>query len=701
MGLRNKYQWCYMFVSNKEYNLDTNSVLSVSDDALETGGRMKKMNLKMVGRDALLEPYEYIISKRHESFVLKLLEFTDGKRRLSDVFNTHLYYGMHHSDEGWTFREWAPQATAIYLVGDFCDWRKCEDYRLENIGSGSWELKMAEGMLEHGALYRLQMEWQGGEASRLPSHVRRVVQDEDTKVFSAQVWEDKPYIWKNPQPTRVKNPLIYEAHIGMATEYRRVSTFDEFRLYVLPRIVDLGYNTIQLMGIQEHPYYGSFGYQVANFFAVSSRFGTPEELKHLIDEAHGYGISVVMDLVHSHAVKNEAEGLSRFDGSYNQFFHSGEAGEHRLWDSRCFDYGKNEVISFLLSNCKYWLTEFQFDGFRFDGVTSMIFRDHGLERDFTDYKFYYDGNQDEDAIVYLQLANRLIHEVNPCAMSIAEDMSGMPGIALPIADGGIGFDFRLSMGTPDYWIRLIEEKRDEEWHVGDLFYELTNRRRDERSISYAESHDQAMVGDKTLIFRLMGKEMYSSMSVFGRNLVVDRGMALHKMIRLLTIATAGDGYLCFMGNEWGHPEWIDFPRVGNDWSYDYARRQWSLVDDTNLRYRFLNSFDKAMIELTGEEHFFDAIPEPLVRDVEKQVLIFRRGALVFVFNFNPEHSFSDYRLEIEPGLYVPVLDSDSACFDGFSRIDSEVEHFTLCEEGRHLLSLYLPARTVFVLRRRV
>ncbi len=659
------------------------------------------MNLKFIENDSYLEPFRYTIEQRYRNFILREVGFTENRRKLSEAFNSYLYYGMHHTEEGWIFREWAPHAMAIYLIGDFSEWQKREEFRLKPLEYGNWEICMPLERLKHGMKYRLLIEWEGGCGERIPSHVRRVVQNEETKAFDAQVWFPEAYKWENTYRKALKNPLIYEAHVGMSTEEKRVSTFEEFRTQVLPRIADLGYNTVQLMGIQEHPYYGSFGYQVSSFFAVSSRLGTPEDLKRLIDDAHGRGIAVVMDLVHSHAVKNELEGLSCFDGTYDQYFYPGERGNHNLWNSRCFDYGKNEVLNFLLSNCKYWLEEFRFDGFRFDGITSMLYWDHGLGRDFTEYKFYYDGNQNEDAIIYLTLANRLIHEVNENAVTIAEDMSGMPGLAVPIDEGGIGFDFRLSMGIPDYWIKLVKEKRDEDWHVGDLFYELTNKRQDEHTISYAESHDQAMVGDKTLIFRMVDKEMYTSMNVFERNMTVDRGMALHKMIRLLTIMTAGDGYLNFLGNEWGHPEWIDFPREGNGWSYEHARRLWHLVDDTNLRYRYLNAFDRDMIRLVKKQDIFRFRPEPMVRDNEQQVLIFSRGGLLLAFNFNPSQSFSDYRFGAAPGKYVEVLNTDSKVYDGFERIREPVPHFTLYDEssGYNELSLYLPSRSALVLKR--
>ena len=657
--------------------------------------------LKLVEEDKLLKPFAGIIEKRHQQVLAMEREFTYRTTRLSDKCNSYLYYGLHRTNEGWVFREWAPNATAIYLLGEFNDWRKHPDYVLTKVGDGNWEIKLPLGALVHEMLYRLLVEWNGGSGERLPSHVRRVIQDEYTKIYSAQVWDPlNPYQMRHERPKRTDYPLIYEAHIGMSTEHRRVSTFTEFRLFVLPRIVDLGYNTIQLMAVQEHPYYGSFGYQVANFFAVSSRFGTPDELKALIDAAHSMGIRVIMDIVHSHAVNNEEEGLSRFDGSYDQYFYPGDRGYHPLWGSRCFDYGKHEVLNFLLSNCKYWLEEFRFDGYRFDGITSMLYWDHGINKDFTEYSLYYDGNQDESAITYLALANRVIHQVDPEAITIAEDMSGMPGVASPIEDGGMGFDYQMNMGTPDYWIKLLKEKRDEEWHVGDLFYVLTNKREEEHTISYAESHDQALVGDKTIFFRLVDKAIYSSMGVFDKNVIIDRGMSLHKMIRLVTIGTAADGYLNFMGNEWGHPEWIDFPREGNGWSYDHARRLWSLVDDENLRFRFLNMFDKAMIQMVNDTGVFHWRPEPLVRDNERQVLIFTRGDYLFVFNFNPEKSFPDYVFDAPSGKYTMVLNTDNKNFDGVGRIDEEVEHFTrYVSPGRGQLSLYVPARTGFVLRR--
>lgn len=653
----------------------------------------------IVASDVGLKPYESVICRRIARARQAEQRLTSG-RPLSEIANSYLYYGLHNTGQAWTLREWAPNALYVYLIGEFNGWKPDSRWGFKNIGGGRWELVLPPESLRHGDLYKLLVVWDNGSGERIPSHCRRVVQDESTHIFSAQVWQPpQQYSWKNASPERAENPLIYEAHVGMATEEYRAGTYVEFTKNVLPRIAKLGYNVLQLMAIQEHPYYGSFGYQVSNFYAPSFRFGTPEELKALVDEAHGLGIAVIMDIVHSHAVKNDNEGLSHFDGTEYQYFHAGARGRHPVWDSRCFDYGKAEVVSFLLSNCKYWMEEFRFDGFRFDGVTSMMYLHHGVGVDFVSYDMYYGEQSDEDAITYLTLATKLVHEINPAALCIAEDVSGMPGLAAPVGDGGMGFDFRMSMGIADFWIKTLKTKKDEQWHVGDMFYELTNKRTDEKTISYAECHDQAMVGDKTIAFWLLDKEMYTGMSVFETNMLVDRGVALHKLIRFVTLSTAGNGYLNFMGNEFGHPEWIDFPREGNGWSYHYARRQWHLADDANLRYRFLQAWDKAAVTLAKEEEIYAERPFAIVQNNVDQVLVFKRGSVVFAFNFSPTKSFTGYGFEIDAGKYETLLCSDGKAFGGFERVDEKIPHFTSVVGGKNILKIYLPSRVAVALKK--
>ena len=658
---------------------------------------------KLLSSDPYLFPYKKILERRLQKIADTEHRLTQGKMRLSDFASGHEYFGLHFKNNEWIFREWAPNAIAVYLIGEVSGWREEPFLKLTRIDSeGVFEIRLPEKTFHHKSLYRLRIHWPGGSGDRIPSYARRVVQDPETDIFNAQVWKPpSSYAWKHPDFRCGQESLfVYETHVGMAQENEKVGTYPEFTERILPRIVDAGYNTLQLMAIQEHPYYGSFGYHVSNFFAASSRFGTPDELKHLIDTAHGFDLGVIIDIVHSHAVSNEIEGLSRFDGTDYQFFHAGSRGTHHAWDSRCFDYGKHQVLHFLLSNCRFWLDEYRVDGYRFDGITSMLYLHHGLEKAFTSYDDYFDETVDEDALTYLSLANQVIHDVRPDAVTIAEDVSGMPGLAAQASNGGFGFDCRFAMGVPDYWIKLIKEAPDEKWPVDRLWHELTNRRNEEKTISYAESHDQALVGDQTLIFRLMGTGIYEHMGVDDDDITIERGMALIKMIRLITLTTAGSGYLNFMGNEFGHPEWIDFPREGNDWSYKYARRQWHLMDNSDLKYSLLAKFDQDTIRLAKNYRILECTgPYLLYAHNDDKVIAFTRGDFVFVFNFHPERSYVDYCFEASSEKYRMVLNSDDGDYGGHGRLTPDQVHFTLKKEAkRHYLSLYLPNRTAVVLR---
>ena len=649
--------------------------------------------------DEYLRPFEEAIRGRAMNAYARANQLTGGKTPLADWAAAHEYYGLHRTCRGWVFREWAPNATSMWLVGDFSKWRTNRLYECMRIpGSDVWELKLPAKAIKAGDNYRLEMRWAGGRGERIPAYARYVVQDPETKLFCAQVYESK-YKWRHESPKASGSPFIYEAHVGMGGEEERVHTYVEFRDEVLPRVKKAGYDTVQLMAIMEHPYYGSFGYHVSSFFAASSRFGTPDDLKSLVDAAHGMGLRVIMDLVHSHAVKNERDGLSMFDGTDYQYFHSGAKGWHRAWDSRCFDYGKTGVLHFLLSNCRFWLDEYRFDGYRFDGVTSMLFWDHGLGDAFTNYGMYFNGSVDDDAWAYLQMANRVIHESHPGAITIAEDVSGMPGVAAPAKDFGIGFDYRMAMGEPDFWFRLAEKVRDDDWPMGGIYYELTNRRAEEKVVSYVESHDQALVGGKTFFFQLADAAIYWGMGKDQHGLEVDRAVALHKMARLATAALNGGAYLNFMGNEFGHPEWIDFPREDNGWSYHHARRQWSLRDDPNLRFKPLADFDEEMLKcvrkMRGE-------PVELVANEPDKVLAFKRGKYLFAFNFNPTKSFEGYGILVPPATeWRHLFDTDEVRFGGQGRIGRGEKYSPALVPWRDELvqqiRLYLPARTAVVL----
>jgi 1,4-alpha-glucan branching enzyme len=656
---------------------------------------------QLVVDDPWMEPYQGVIQRRIHRFEEELTAIKNRARTLAAHATGHNYSGIHyhHSTGEWTVREWAPAAQAVYLTGDFNEWNR-ESHPLEKFPYGVWQIKLPAAALAHGQRVKLHIAGaDGSRRDRIPSCIRRVLQDPVTHDYCGQIWSPPtPHVWKHTfDPASISAPLIYESHIGMAGEEPRIHTYREFADNVLPRITRAGYNTLQLMAVQEHPYYASFGYHVSSFFAPCSRFGTPEDLKYLIDTAHGLGLAVLLDLVHSHAVKNIAEGLNDFDGSGNQYFHQGERGDHPRWDSKCFDYGNPEVRQFLLANVRYWLEEFHFDGFRFDGVTSMLYHSHG-DKDFGSYADYFGDDTDDDAILYLQLATQLIGEIKPGAIVIAEDMSGMPGLCRPIAEGGIGFTHRLAMGIPDYWIKLLKHSRDEDWNLDELWSALTNRRHGEATIAYAESHDQALVGDKTLAFRLMDQEMYWHMASNDPHPVIDRGIALHKLIRLVTLAFGGEGWLNFMGNEFGHPEWIDFPREGNGGSYHYCRRQWSLVDNPELKYAGLARFDRALLDLARTTGLLNTPPaQVLLIDHESKILVAERANLIFVCNFSVTNSHPGYPIRVPDGTSRKLLlNTDTPESGGHGRVDPSSLYPV---DARGIMKIYSPSRTGLVFAR--
>ena len=654
------------------------------------------MKYRILKHDPYLEPYAKDLALRMENYNIKRADLIGKAGNLLHFADGYKYFGIHPTKDGWVYREWAPAAEAMFFTGDFNNW---DTYALpmKRLDNGVFELHLdGANALKVGQKVQAILIHNGETLRRVPSYATRVVQDSNTYWWCAEVdnvmydhfkWTDKTF-----KPTAT--PYIYECHIGMAQDKYDVGTYKEFTENILPRVKKLGYNTIQIMAIMEHPYYGSFGYQVSNFFAASSRYGKGVDLKELINTAHKMGITVLLDVVHSHAVKNVGEGLNLFDGTEYQYFHEGEKGNHSAWDTKLFNYGKNEVLHFLLSNLKFWMDVYHFDGFRFDGVTSMLYHDHGLGSAFCNYDMYFSMNTDTEAVTYLQLANELIHAYNPKALSIAEDMSGMPGMCIPIKDGGIGFDFRLSMGVPDLWIKMIKESTDEAWNMDMLWYELTGRRPKEKNIGYCESHDQALVGDKTIMFRLCDADMYTGMNKNSGNVIIDRGVALHKMIRLLTATLAGEGYLNFMGNEFGHPEWIDFPREGNNWSYHYCRRQWSLADNPDLRYGQLEAFDIAMINLLRKERLLTKPAKRRFVHNDDKVIIYKKGNITFAYNFHPDRSFEGYFVETEiAGAYRACISTDAPEFGGFDRIDrSYIYNATKQPDGRTGFYCYLPSR---------
>jgi len=656
--------------------------------------------------DPWLAPYQQDIELRMKCYREVKESLLGDTESFAEFANGHEYFGFHRTEDGWVYREWAPAADALSLVGDFNNWDRTS-HPLSRLEDGVWELFIpGKDTITHQSRVKVHVRSRGSERDRIPLFIRKVVQDPNTNDFSGQIWEpEHPFEWTDEHYhiNHALSPFIYETHIGMAQETYDIGTYKEFEENILPRVKALGYNTIQIMAIMEHPYYASFGYHVSNYFAACSWFGTPDELKSLVNKAHEMGIAILMDIVQSHAVKNLAEGINEFDGTDYQFFHTGARGNHSAWDSKLFNYGKHEVIHFLLSSLKFWMEEYHLDGFRFDGVTSMIYQDHGLGTAFDNYGKYFSMNTDMEALTYLQFANDLVREIKPDALTIAEDMSGMPGMCLPVKDGGIGFDYRLSMGVPDLWVNTFK-LNDEDWNMQTLWHELTTGRPGEKRITYVESHDQALVGDKTLIFRMADKEMYWHMDKNDPSIIIDRAIALHKMVRLITISAGAEGYLNFMGNEFGHPEWIDFPRVGNGWSFDHCRRQWSLADNPELKYQDLNNFDSAMIKLMSAEGLMGGgVPVSLWIDQDRKIIAFKKKDFVFLFNFHPSESYSAFELPIHSdGSFQVVLDTDEERFGGHKRISREITYKTdaLAMNNDYTgIVIYSPCRTAIVLKK--
>ncbi len=642
--------------------------------------------LPIVEKDPWLRPVEHKMAERHNAYLAVKKSIEKDFGTLAQYADWHKYLGFNYDaqQKGWYFREWLPRAEYVYLMGDFNDWELCRN-PLQKIENGIWEIFLPDDLwsekLRHNSRIKLYIKGKNGWQQRIPAYIRYAKQDEVTKDFcgifynppTSFDWEEEHFDIK-----ALNNLLIYECHVGMAQEKEGIGTYAEFTRNILPRIKSEGYNTLQIMAIAEHPYYGSFGYHVSNFFAPSSRFGTPDELKNLIKEAHRLGLAVVMDLVHSHFVENTLEGLNMLDGEEGLYCYAGEKGNHPHWKSKIFDYSKPEVQRFLLSNIRYWMEEFHFDGFRFDGVTSMLYSHHGYIDEFGSYDCYFGDAVQQEAISYLTLANDLIHSLKPDAVTIAEEVSGMPGVAIPVQDGGIGFDYRMAMAIPDFWIKLLKDQTDEQWNLEEMWHTMTDRLWNVKTIAYCESHDQALVGDKTIAFRLMDKAMYNKMRVDQHDLIVERGIALHKLIRFFTISLGGQAYLNFMGNEFGHPEWIDFPRQGNGWSYAHARRQWNLADDENLRYKFMYHFDNAMLEFIKSYQILASdFAIKLHIDEENKTICFERAGLIFVFNWHPTKAIPNYRFYVrQPGKYKLIFHTDAQLFGGYNRLSTHVEYFT-------------------------
>jgi len=672
------------------------------------------MALKIFELDRMLEGVQGQIWDRVNGYKHWKEELKKNEGGLETFAEGYKTFGLLREKGGVTYREWLPNAKQVFLIGEFNNWENTTS--LSGEGFGRWSVHLPDKadstpVVPHRCQLKVRIETNDGQwIERVPAWTRLAWQDHTTNLFNGVHWDppaDEAYSFVHPRPPKPENLKIYEAHVGMGSCDPKVATYADFARDVLPRIKRLGYNCVQLMAIAEHAHYGCFGYHVTSFFAPASRQGTPEELKLMVDTAHGLGIVVLMDLVHAHASANVLDGIAQMDGTDHCYTHGGPKGHHSEWDSKIFHYTKYEVLRYLLSNVKWWIEEYKFDGFRFDGITSMLYHSHGIGKGYTGgYHEYFGPDADIESHIYLMLSNDLIHSILPSAITVGEDVSGMPTLCRPVEEGGFGFDYRLAMAIPDMFIKLLKEGTDDSWDMGHITHTLTNRRWKEGVVAYAESHDQAIVGDKTLAFWLMDAEMYTGMSLHTQpqaSMCVDRGLALHKMIRLLVLGLGGEAYLNFMGNEFGHPEWIDFPRPENGWSHQHCRRRWDLAEDGLLRYKFFEAFDELMQACEDRFKWLSSSHQYVtVKNSSDKVIAFERGDLFFVFNFHPCQSFSDYQIGLswnEPMRCV--LDSDEGRFGGHTRLEyghtNSFPPLHGVDNRPHSIKLYLPSRTAQVL----
>ncbi len=664
-------------------------------------------------KDPALEVYVPFLQRRYRAFTAEMERIVSMFGSLRAYANLHTFLGLHYINERngffWRWREYMPHAETLWLTTDKLNFQRHAKFRFVRKANGIFELEIPGDALEHGTYVEFRMTPQKENVSdRVPRAERRVpifsqwvLQDVNVpEQWCARIWKpDTPYHFRHPRPKPSAFPRIYEAHVGMAQPAeehhgKSVGSYAQFMCHVLPRIKADGYTAVQLMGILEHPLYRSFGYQVSGYFAPSSRYGTPDEFKALIDAAHGLGLVIILDIPHGHAAANTEQGPARYDGS-NYFF----MPELNQWGTPSFDFRQDMTRRFLLSNCRYWLEEYHIDGFRFDAVGNMLYLDHGLNDDFSHVGrcFYGKDNQPRSNVageLYLNLANALIHEIYPNAITIAEEFSGMPGLTCPPETGGLGFDFRFAMGIPDYWAKCIAAPKD----MGSLWYEMTNHRPYDRTISYVECHDQSINGEDSMIWRLLHDDMYQYMAVGTDTWNVSRGLAFYRLMRLLTLTTADAGYLNFMGCEFGHPEWLD--------AEEHAHRQWRLADDTQLKYAALAQWDKAQLLGLVQRFLADFQQHPLFRFIheDKRLLAFERGRLLVVVNMHETQAQNDLIFAVTPGKYVEILSSDETAFAGHGNLHvthPPQEHFTspLPYRNEGDIQLYLPPMVALVLYR--
>jgi 1,4-alpha-glucan branching enzyme len=579
--------------------------------------------------------------------------FAEGQHwNIYDKFGAHLR--TIGDATGVYFAVWAPNAQRVSVVGDFNGWDGRVNPMRKLIGSGAWELFLPA--IKQGAHYKFEIRAQTG-ALLLKSDPFAFF-NQHGKSTASLVYDLERYHWNDGgwmESRRTRNwpssPIsIYEVHLGSwrrkAEEGNRHLSYLELAETLLPYVLEMGYTHIELLPVAEHPFEGSWGYQVTNYYAPTSRFGTPDEFRHFIDKCHQVGIGVILDWVPAHFPK-DAHALAEFDGTHLYEHMDPRQGEQQDWGTLIFNFGRNEVRNFLIGNALFWLDKYHIDGLRVDAVASMLYLDYSRQPGQW-IPNVYGGRENLDAIYFLKRFNEVCYERFPGIMTIAEESTAWPGVSRPTYLGGLGFGFKWNMGWMHDFLQYMSlDPIFRRFHHGNITFSLLYAFQE--NFVLVLSHDEVVYGKRSLLSKMPGDEWQK----FANLRMFLAWMYGHPGKKLLFMGSEF-GQL----NEWNHDTSLDWQLVSLP-PHDGVRR---LVQHLNYIYKS----EPALWQLDDSYEGFDWID---LHDADNSVVSFlrksREGDVVaFVVNATPMVRY-DYRLGVpESGFYREFINTDAETYGG-------------------------------------